>query len=200
MKGGGDFGRAFGGISSLELGPRAVWTQADERGFGLADLCRWMAEQPAALAGLARPGPDRGRVSGRICAHSIPTHVQTVHAGSLHHRHAVTPVRRCRTARLGDADVAGGAPRLRAGGPAGMRILVLNPNTSESMTAEIAAAAAAAAAGAPRSSPGNPRFGATAIDSAAESYLSAVGVMDLVATMLAAGEFDYDAVDSRRVR
>src|ERR1700704_6708824 len=39
-----------------------------------------------------------------------------------------------------------------------------------------------------------PRFGATAIDSTAESYLSAVGVMDLVATMLAADEFDYDAV------
>jgi len=48
-----------------------------------------------------------------------------------------------------------------------MRILILNPNTSESMTAEIAVAARAAAA------PGT--------DSAAASYLSAVGVMDVVA-------------------
>jgi len=75
-----------------------------------------------------------------------------------------------------------------------MRLLVLNPNTSESMTAEIAAAAAAVAAQETEIVARNPRFGATAIDSAAESYLSAVGVMDLVAAMLDAGEFDYDAV------
>jgi allantoin racemase len=79
-----------------------------------------------------------------------------------------------------------------------MRLLVLNPNISESMTAEIAAAAAAVAAEETEIVARNPHFGATAIDSAAESYLSAVGVMDLVATMLAAGEFDgessYDAV------
>lgn len=75
-----------------------------------------------------------------------------------------------------------------------MRILVLNPNTSDTMTDEIAAAARAAA------SPGTeivclaPRFGSVAIDSAAESYLSAVGVMDVVAGLLDAGAFDYDAV------
>src|SRR6195952_199009 len=75
-----------------------------------------------------------------------------------------------------------------------MRILVLNPNTSGSMTTQIAAAAEGAAA------PGTeivclaPRFGAVAIDSAAESYLSAVGVMDVVATLVDADEFRYDAV------
>jgi allantoin racemase len=75
-----------------------------------------------------------------------------------------------------------------------MKILVLNPNTSQSMTAEIAKAAQAAAG------PGTelvcmaPRFGSSAIDSVAESYLSAVGVMDVVATLLAADAFDYDAV------
>jgi allantoin racemase len=71
---------------------------------------------------------------------------------------------------------------------------MLNPNTSESMTAEIAAAAAAVAAEGTEIVARNPRFGATAIDSAAESYLSAVGVMDLVATAVTANEFDYDAV------
>jgi allantoin racemase len=75
-----------------------------------------------------------------------------------------------------------------------MRILVLNPNISESMTTEIAAAARAAAASDTDIVAVNPRFGAAAIDSAAESYLSAVGVMDLVATMTARGGFDYDAV------
>jgi allantoin racemase len=75
-----------------------------------------------------------------------------------------------------------------------MKILLLNPNTSESMTAEIAAAARAVAAEGTEIVARNPRFGTTAIDSSAESYLSAVGVMDLVASMLVANEFDYDAV------
>jgi allantoin racemase len=75
-----------------------------------------------------------------------------------------------------------------------MKILILNPNTSESMTAEIAAAARAAAAAGTEIVAARPRFGAAAIDSAAEGYLSAVGVMDIVATILAAGEFDFDAV------
>ncbi|MDT5190394.1 MAG: allantoin racemase, partial [Mycobacterium sp.] len=71
---------------------------------------------------------------------------------------------------------------------------MLNPNTSESMTAEIAAAARAAAAPGTEIVAAKPRFGAAAIDSASESYLSAVGVMDVVATMVAAGDFDFDAV------
>jgi allantoin racemase len=75
-----------------------------------------------------------------------------------------------------------------------VKILVVNPNTSESMTEEIARAAVAVAAEGTEIVARNPRFGPTAIDSAAESYLSAVGVMDLIATMLAADEFDYDAV------
>jgi len=75
-----------------------------------------------------------------------------------------------------------------------MRLLVLNPNTSESMTAEIAAAARAVAADGTEIVTRNPRFGATAIDSAAESYLCAVGVMDVVAGMLDIGDFGYDAV------
>jgi len=90
MKAGGDFGRAFGGISSLEVGPRAVWTQAAGRGFGLAQLSAWMAERPAALAGLA----DRGRIAvgqrADLCAFE-PDGEQTVRAAVLRHRHAVTP-------------------------------------------------------------------------------------------------------------
>ena len=75
-----------------------------------------------------------------------------------------------------------------------MRILVLNPNTSESMTAEIAAAARSAAAVGTEIDCLAPCFGAVAIDSVAESYLSAVGVMDVVAGLLDGGGFDYDAV------
>jgi allantoin racemase len=75
-----------------------------------------------------------------------------------------------------------------------MRLLLLNPNTSASMTAEIAAAARAVAAADTVIDCRGPLFGAEAIDSAAESYLSAVGVMDLVATLQRDGAFDYDAV------
>jgi allantoinase len=49
----GDFGTAWGGISSVQLGLPVVWTHARERGFGLADVVRWMSASPAKLAGLA---------------------------------------------------------------------------------------------------------------------------------------------------
>src|SRR5207247_5539573 len=48
----GDFGAAWGGISSLQLGLPAVWTQARRRGHSLADVARWMADGPAMLAGV----------------------------------------------------------------------------------------------------------------------------------------------------
>jgi allantoinase len=89
-KGDGDFGVAFGGISSLQLGLRAVWTQALLRGMDLADVCRWMAERPAALAGLT----DRGRIAVGTRADFVvfdPAARDRVEATQLHHRHPVTP-------------------------------------------------------------------------------------------------------------
>jgi allantoinase len=89
-KGAGDFGRAFGGVSSLQLGPRAVWTEAARRGFGPADLSSWMSEQPAALAGFT----DRGRIAvglrADLCAFD-PNAEETVSAATLRHRHPVSP-------------------------------------------------------------------------------------------------------------
>ncbi|MDA2894563.1 aspartate/glutamate racemase family protein [Mycolicibacterium sp. BiH015] len=75
-----------------------------------------------------------------------------------------------------------------------MRILVLNPNTSSVMTSQIGDSAQAAAHPGTEVVCRKPAFGAEAIDSAAESYLSAVGVMDFVAVALADGTFDFDAV------
>lgn len=90
LKGDGDFGAVFGGISSLQLGPRAVWTQSETRGFGLADLSRWMSERPAALAGFA----DRGSIAvgkrADLCVFE-PDVAEVVRGDDLLHRHAVTP-------------------------------------------------------------------------------------------------------------
>ncbi|MUM35781.1 amidohydrolase family protein, partial [Mycolicibacterium sp. CBMA 361] len=90
QKAAGDFGRAFGGVSSLQLGTRATWTQAVARGFGLAELSRWMSERPAALAGYS----DRGRIAvglrADLCAFD-PGAEETVSAAALRHRHPVSP-------------------------------------------------------------------------------------------------------------
>jgi allantoinase len=90
LKGDGDFGVAFGGISSLQLGPRAVWTQSQARGFGLADLSRWMSARPAALAGFA----DRGRIAAGMRADLCvfdPDVREVVRGSDLLHRHGLTP-------------------------------------------------------------------------------------------------------------
>jgi allantoinase len=89
----GDFGRAFGGVSSLQLGPRVIWTQATHRGFGLAELTRWMSERPAALAGFS----DRGRIAtglrADLCAFDPETE-EVVDMSALRHRHQVSPYHR----------------------------------------------------------------------------------------------------------
>lgn len=51
-----DFASAWGGISSLQLGLPAIWTEARKRGHSLDDVVRWMSAAPAELAGLPRKG------------------------------------------------------------------------------------------------------------------------------------------------
>ena len=86
----GDFGAAWGGISSLQLGLPAVWTEARRRGVPLADVARWMGERPAALAGL----PHKGRIAPGYDADFCvlaPDDTFLVRPEDLHHRHPVTP-------------------------------------------------------------------------------------------------------------
>ena len=52
----GDFGAAWGGISSVQLALPVVWTYGRERGCTLADLARWMAAAPAKITGLTAKG------------------------------------------------------------------------------------------------------------------------------------------------
>src|SRR5258708_17335853 len=56
----GDFGAAWGGISSLQFELPLIWTAARRRGFSLCDVARWMSAGPPPLAGLA----GKGRVAG----------------------------------------------------------------------------------------------------------------------------------------
>jgi allantoinase len=86
----GDFGRAWGGISSLQLGLPLVWTQARRRGFGLPQVARWMAARPAELAGLRRKGQIGAGFDADFCVFD-PDGSFTVDPALLRHRHPATP-------------------------------------------------------------------------------------------------------------
>ena len=86
----GEYGAAWGGISSLQLGLSAVWTEARQRGYTLVDVVRWMAERPAQIARLQRKGQiDRGYQAD--FAVFAPDDAFVVDADRLHHRNRVTP-------------------------------------------------------------------------------------------------------------
>jgi allantoinase len=52
----GDFTTARKGISSIQLGLSATWTEARERGYRLDQVVDWMCRAPAALMRLTRKG------------------------------------------------------------------------------------------------------------------------------------------------
>ncbi|MFJ6182656.1 allantoinase AllB [Streptomyces sp. NPDC092295] len=84
-----DFATAWGGISSLQLGLPAIWTEARRRGRPLEDVVRWMSTAPAALAGLTRKGAIE---TGRDADFAVlaPDETFTVDPARLHHRNQVT--------------------------------------------------------------------------------------------------------------
>jgi allantoinase len=86
----GDFGVAWGGIASLELGLSAVWTAARARGHTLVDVVRWMAERPAEVVGLRRKGRIALGGDADFCVFA-PDEAFIVDPSRLHHRHPVTP-------------------------------------------------------------------------------------------------------------
>ncbi|MCX4696127.1 allantoinase AllB [Streptomyces sp. NBC_01408] len=85
----GDFATAWGGISSLQLGLPAIWTEARKRGRSLEDVVRWMSAAPAALAGLAQKGAIE---AGRDADFAVlaPEETFTVDPAELHHRNRIT--------------------------------------------------------------------------------------------------------------
>jgi allantoinase len=87
----GRFDKAWGGIASLSVALPVVWTDAVRRGFGMEDVVRWMAEAPAALAGLS--GRSGSLQAGRAANFVVfdPEAEFVMSAERLHTRHAVSP-------------------------------------------------------------------------------------------------------------
>ena len=90
LGGDGEFGPAWGGISSLQLGLAAVWTEARRRGIGLDRVVDWMSARPAALAGLTGKGRIAAGADADLAVFA-PDEPFTVDPHRLAHRHPLTP-------------------------------------------------------------------------------------------------------------
>lgn len=86
----GDFGTAWGGVSSLQLSLAVVWTAAKDRGIGLDQVVDWMASRPAAVAGLQAKGSIEVGYDADM-AILAPDAEFVVRAEELEHRNPVTP-------------------------------------------------------------------------------------------------------------
>ncbi len=88
-RGGGDFGMAWGGIASVELGLPVVWTAARARSHSPADVVRWMATAPADRVGLSH----KGRIVAGADADLVrfaPEEEFVVDVAKLHHRNPIS--------------------------------------------------------------------------------------------------------------
>jgi allantoinase len=123
----GDFGTAWGGIASVQLGLPVVWTEARRRGHELADVVRWMALGPARLVGLDR---RKGAIAVGLDADLVAFDADaelTVAASDLRQRHPVTPYEGARLRGVVRSTWLRGRPVLPGGEPAG-RLLRRGPD------------------------------------------------------------------------
>jgi allantoinase len=86
----GDFGTAWGGIASLQLGLSAIWTQARRREVSLCDVVRLMSTGPAAMTGLRAKGALAVGYHADFCVFA-PDELFVVDTASLYHRNPITP-------------------------------------------------------------------------------------------------------------
>lgn len=87
----GDFFKAWGGISSLQLGLPVVWTKMSRRNYRLKRLVRWMCSGPAQLVGLEK---YKGAIAIGYDADIVvwnPEKRFMVRPKMLQHRHKLTP-------------------------------------------------------------------------------------------------------------
>src|SRR6266436_1224904 len=87
----GDFMKAWGGISSLQLRLPVMWTEADARGFTVNQLAEWLCAAPARQVGLAaRKGSIRVGSDADIVIWNPESEFQVV-PELIQHRHKLTP-------------------------------------------------------------------------------------------------------------
>ncbi|MGI8888782.1 MAG: allantoinase AllB [Nocardioidaceae bacterium] len=86
----GDFGAAWGGISSLQLGLSLTWTEASSRGHALPDVVAWMASRPAEIVGLEHKGRIRVGCDADFTVFA-PDETFVVIPAELHHKNPITP-------------------------------------------------------------------------------------------------------------
>lgn len=87
----GSFLTAWGGIASLSMALPVMWTEAQRRGFALTDIARWMAEEPAKLAGCEK---RKGKIAPGYDADFVvfdPEAEFVVTKERLYHRHLISP-------------------------------------------------------------------------------------------------------------
>ncbi|WP_062737060.1 allantoinase AllB [Kocuria turfanensis] len=86
----GDFGVAWGGVSSLQLGLSLIWTEARRRGIDLGRVVEWMSTRPAQRAGLRSKGKLALGYDADLVVFA-PDDAFVVDAGRLHHKNPITP-------------------------------------------------------------------------------------------------------------
>jgi len=87
----GSFRTAWGGIASLSVALPVMWTEASKRGFGLADIAKWMAEGPVKLVGFeGRKGKIAAGMDGDFTVFD-PEEEFVVREENLHYRHKISP-------------------------------------------------------------------------------------------------------------
>ena len=87
----GDFMKAWGGISSLQLRLPIMWTDASARRCTIEDLTRWLCREPARQVGLHKL---KGAIKDGYDADIViwnPDREFKVEPAILHHRHKLSP-------------------------------------------------------------------------------------------------------------
>jgi allantoinase len=87
----GDFLRAWGGISSIQLALPALWTAAKAHDCDVNDIAKWLCLNCSTLAGVNN---TKGKIEKRYDADLVawdPDKKFVVKEESIHHKHKVTP-------------------------------------------------------------------------------------------------------------
>jgi allantoinase len=87
----GDFSKAWGGISSVQLSLPVLWTAAKKHDCSLSDIVKWLCETPAEFIGKRHA---KGKIMKGFDADLVVWDTEksfTVTTGMLYHKHKITP-------------------------------------------------------------------------------------------------------------